>query len=349
VVLAKNSISLLDIFDRKVLPWAQQEDAGRLVVPHPNYTEWLPEEVVVSEKKLRGVRKPVKGRRPYGNSAVTSALWPDDCMVETKMPKLVCVLHGTTDFQMGDALFQCGEGSFILVPSGTPHPDGTCTHLAGDDLQERYCDLLWLQPWGRGLQCKICQSEGARHSNQKAGEDGFVLHEGANQILRMLEIEASEGKGDVRGICRSLLVAFLRIVQRELQTRKVGRDDIRFGDDHHVPRAEGAIEQAQQYIRSHLNKPLTIENVAQQVYMSRTHFSQKFRSETGQTFVEFVTQCRLGEARALLLNTEWSVTRIGHYVGLRSPAYFNQLFLRHEGTTPGEYRRTARKKRSIKR
>lgn len=72
------------------------------------------------------------------------------------------------------------------------------------------------------------------------------------------------------------------------------------------------------YIQSHLNQPLTLENTARGLYLSRTQFVRKMRQEVGKTFVQFLTDYRIAEAKALLHDSDWTINAIAGFLGFNS-------------------------------
>jgi AraC-like DNA-binding protein len=69
------------------------------------------------------------------------------------------------------------------------------------------------------------------------------------------------------------------------------------------------------------------------------------RQETGKTFVQFLTDYRIAEAKVLLGDSDWTVTTIAGFLGFKSNNYFQTVFRRATGKTPGQYRTDIRKKR----
>jgi transcriptional regulator GlxA family with amidase domain len=104
---------------------------------------------------------------------------------------------------------------------------------------------------------------------------------------------------------------------------------------------QSLIKRAQFYIASHLHRPLSIDEVAGHVFMSRAYFTRRFRQETGRSFVEYVTDCRLEKAKVLLVNASWPLRRIAEELGI-SPARLRSIFLQYEGKTPADFRRENR-------
>ncbi|OME79087.1 hypothetical protein BK120_22580 [Paenibacillus sp. FSL A5-0031] len=92
------------------------------------------------------------------------------------------------------------------------------------------------------------------------------------------------------------------------------------------------------YIHDHLDKELTLQQVAKHVHLNPNHFSEVFKRETGHTYIEFVTRMRVERAKRLLDESPIKVSEVASRVGYTDMKYFSQLFKRFTGFTPSEYR-----------
>lgn len=98
------------------------------------------------------------------------------------------------------------------------------------------------------------------------------------------------------------------------------------------------IKRAKAYIHDHLDKNITLQQVAKSVHLNPNHFSEVFKRETGMTYIEFVTSERLSKAMELLDRSVMKVSEIAGRVGYEDVKYFGQIFKRDVGMTPSEYR-----------
>ncbi|MCV4231874.1 response regulator [Virgibacillus sp. LDC1] len=83
---------------------------------------------------------------------------------------------------------------------------------------------------------------------------------------------------------------------------------------------------------------LSIKTVCSRIYMSTSYFSALFKSHTGKTFVEYVTEVRMEKAKELLKHSLMRTYEIAAKTGYQDPQYFSVLFKKHTGDTPTEYR-----------
>jgi Response regulator containing CheY-like receiver domain and AraC-type DNA-binding domain len=99
------------------------------------------------------------------------------------------------------------------------------------------------------------------------------------------------------------------------------------------------IEKVKCYINENIEKELSLQNMAQLVYMNPTYFSELFKKETGENFVEYVTRCRLNLAKGLLADGSMKMEEIAARTGYGRLEYFYKVFKKYEGITPKEFRK----------
>jgi two-component system, response regulator YesN len=100
------------------------------------------------------------------------------------------------------------------------------------------------------------------------------------------------------------------------------------------------VHRAVAYIREHLDHNLSLQEVARFVHLNPNHFSEVFKKETGQSYIEFVTQERIRKAASILQTTQLKVSEVARMVGYEDFKYFSQQFKKHTGLTPSEYRQS---------
>jgi AraC-like DNA-binding protein len=81
----------------------------------------------------------------------------------------------------------------------------------------------------------------------------------------------------------------------------------------------------------------TLENLLEQVGMSRSHFFRKINSLTGQNPSNFIRTVRLKYAAGLLVTQQHSIKEISYMAGFNSSAYFSKTFRELFGKTPQQY------------
>ena len=92
------------------------------------------------------------------------------------------------------------------------------------------------------------------------------------------------------------------------------------------------------FINTHINDELRLEQLANLVNMTPTAFSRFFKLRTGKTLSEYIVDIRLGHAARLLLDTNDSVSEICWNCGFNTLSNFNRLFRKRKGCSPTEFR-----------
>ena len=92
------------------------------------------------------------------------------------------------------------------------------------------------------------------------------------------------------------------------------------------------------FINTHINDELRLEQLANLVSMTPTAFSRFFKLRTGKTLSEYIVDIRLGHAARLLLDTSDSVSEICWDCGFNTLSNFNRLFRKRKGCSPTEFR-----------
>lgn len=99
------------------------------------------------------------------------------------------------------------------------------------------------------------------------------------------------------------------------------------------------IESAKKYIdENYAKEEISLNVTAESVNLSPNHFSTIFSQETGHTFIEYLTELRMNEARRLLRCTDMRMSEIADKVGYQDAHYFSYLFRKINSCSPREYR-----------
>ncbi|MEK3722995.1 helix-turn-helix transcriptional regulator [Paenibacillus sp. FSL H8-0034] len=91
------------------------------------------------------------------------------------------------------------------------------------------------------------------------------------------------------------------------------------------------------YIREHLLDNPSLVHCSELVAMNPSYLSRLFRKETGVSFVEFITQCRLAESEKMLIYTNMHIAEIASTIGI-TDRHFLRIFHKYWGITPSQYR-----------
>lgn len=98
------------------------------------------------------------------------------------------------------------------------------------------------------------------------------------------------------------------------------------------------VQRALEYINENLEQSPSLSQVAKHVHMNPNYFSEVFKRETGQNYIEFVTQAKLRNAMVMLSETPAKISEVANRIGYEDIKHFNRIFKKFTGQTPSEYR-----------
>lgn len=98
------------------------------------------------------------------------------------------------------------------------------------------------------------------------------------------------------------------------------------------------IRQTMELLDREYHRNLTLAEVAGMNHMTETAFSRFFKAHTRMTFLEALTERRLGHITRLLVETDLPVADIADACGFNNMSNFNRIFKRKKGFTPREFR-----------
>jgi AraC-like DNA-binding protein len=96
------------------------------------------------------------------------------------------------------------------------------------------------------------------------------------------------------------------------------------------------------YLAENFHREISLASAAKVAALGPTSFSRWFKHATSKSFVECVTELRLGQAYRLLTETGKNVTEIAFDCGFNSVSHFIHRFQQLRGMSPNEFRRRAR-------
>ena len=99
-------------------------------------------------------------------------------------------------------------------------------------------------------------------------------------------------------------------------------------------------EKAESYIETNYSYPITVEEIASYVGISRSHLFRSFQNYMNRSPKEYLTEYRIKQACRLLRETDLSVSAIAYSVGFENNLYFSKAFRKQKGESPSEYRKS---------
>ncbi|MBR3107217.1 MAG: AraC family transcriptional regulator [Clostridia bacterium] len=92
------------------------------------------------------------------------------------------------------------------------------------------------------------------------------------------------------------------------------------------------------YIQDEYCRDISLETVSEALSMSPSYIGLLFRRVAGTSFLKYLTDTRIAEAKRLLLTTDLTLREIGQMVGIENQNTLIRTFKKTEGITPGQFR-----------
>lgn len=100
------------------------------------------------------------------------------------------------------------------------------------------------------------------------------------------------------------------------------------------------IRKAVEFIDTHYDTAISVDQVIRKVGMSRSTFSRHFKRHLGVSFKTYLNQTRLSRAKHLISHEGVNVTEACFAVGFNDTAYFSRIFRKYEGYSPSQHKRS---------
>lgn len=99
------------------------------------------------------------------------------------------------------------------------------------------------------------------------------------------------------------------------------------------------LQRVVQNLSERYREPLTLERLAGDLGVSRSHLSRVFSEQLQCGFNDYLNRLRLIDAEQMLGSSDLTITEIGFSCGFDSPRTFNRAFRKVYGASPREFRR----------
>ncbi len=103
--------------------------------------------------------------------------------------------------------------------------------------------------------------------------------------------------------------------------------------------AELYFEFSVNYVKTNLHLPLSVADICQATGITQPYLYRIFKQAAGCSPKQYISGCKLTEAKRLLLQTELSVSQIAASVGFENVLDFSKFFAKQTGISPSGYRR----------
>lgn len=235
------------------------------------------------------------------------------------------LLEGTVDYEFNEARTRLNAGDALLFNPGIPHTE---IHPTGMESHELHIGLSNILIEGLPfnnfpnknpvLDLGIYKEEFVKKAWQLTKE--FNNHGLHHELM---------GKG--------IILEMLVLILRSLSSQQ--SDKFLANISEKDKKKQTLVNHTVYYLENHHQEDITLETLAEMLYISPTQLSKVFRTITGKSPIKYLIEIRLKHAYELLIHTNLTIREISEEVGYQDPFYFSKLFKKHYGLAPSKTRK----------
>lgn len=237
------------------------------------------------------------------------------------------LIDGKRRFFIEDTIYSIESGDFIIISKGLLHKT---TYVSGG-AHERYDvyippDMMqrFIKRFGEDA---ICECFSAPYLSVPLLQRSYV-----ESILDKTADEYYNRDSFSPQLIMCYLTELITFIIRERRRNNTSNTSIENN-------AESLSQKAAKYIFSNYSQNITLDDIAGYVNLSCSHFSKKFKEDTGFGFKEYLINVRIKHACEFLVNTADSVSDVAKRCGFSDSNYFGDVFRRIKGVSPSVYRK----------
>lgn len=242
---------------------------------------------------------------------------------------------------IGDSIKPFQSGDVLLLGPEIPHYWNFADHYFKDDcIQKPDVRVAHFQEyfWGKDF-LDLPENQPVKKMLQEARR-GIQLHGKTRETVAAL-LEQMLAAPRSRRILLLIEALFIIAESQEISLLSSIGFQPQFkesGDDR--------IDAIHQFSLQHYRKKIQIEEIAAIANMSRNSFCRFFKTKTGKTYTEFLTEIKVGVACRLLLENRLGIKQICYESGFHNFASFHKSFKQITKKTPLQYQREYVKKKA---
>lgn len=226
------------------------------------------------------------------------------------------VMEGKGTYQVKNQQYHLKKGDLFLI-----RPGDSTFYLADGEDPWMYC---WLSFGGSAADEIICHSQFKEDQYTMVSSD---IQKYIDTILACLPYTDETMENELH--LNELTYRFLAALLEDGGKIHLGEPKI------YSPLTVETVE----YIEAHYAEPLTVEGIAQQLAVNRSHLSRVFSNHMAISVKEYILGVRINRGAFLLSMTEDSVENIAEQVGFNSLVVFSRMFKKLTGETATAYRK----------
>ncbi|WP_348920492.1 AraC family transcriptional regulator [Enterococcus rotai] len=250
--------------------------------------------------------------------------------------EIIYSIRGTVNIGVGDEIVHVAEGEIYFFASGEPH-----YFLASPD-SERIVYQFDLSLFDEknvksANDCSLIElfETGEKHSSKWSKSLIVEMKKLLQQLFVEVEKDAPGKNYALLHLLFQLITTFYRrLPQTQIKVKKGAKSStIKYKEN---------LEQLDRiftYVENHYEESITLEEIAKFSGFSSYYFTRFFKANTGTTFMSFLTEYRINQAKFILANEKVPMIEVAEKSGFASVKTFHHVFKEQVGISPLKYQK----------
>lgn len=252
--------------------------------------------------------------------------------------ELVIILKGKGHFCINGNIYNVEEGNLILLNPGTYHKSSPIVGEHGQILHATECYLGFSDvDYVNCVQNQLPLFKDYQIITKLPESFKKQLF----SLCSLIHTESSSKEPGQYFMLKSYLIQILCLIERyrrqECAEECLKKDAVRY--EFKSVNKKYIVQQIMDYMSKHYQEKISLDQIAANMYLSTYYISKIFKSETGDTPINYLISLRMQKARELLdAGPDCSIQSVATAVGYEDAYHFSKLFKKYYGLSPLYYK-----------
>lgn len=242
-------------------------------------------------------------------------------------PELAFIMSGIGRYHIEGQIYDVKEGDLLIFNPGVRHQA-----LLAEDSEMPTTEFF--------VGFSDIQLKGMEFNYIPLGLPGNILHTTGElrqklfKICSSMDAEKEMGSHGRYFVMKAYLMQMLVYVIRSRQPKPI---ETTGGCSFESVNKKYVVEQIVNYFEDHYSEKISLDRIAENMYLSTFYISKIFKSETGDAPIRHLITIRLEKAREILeQNPGMSIKEVAAQVGYEDAYHFSKQFKKHYGISPSQ-------------
>lgn len=245
--------------------------------------------------------------------------------------EIVIILKGKGHFIINDEKVLVSEGNVLILNPGTYHrsiPDSPHTltecYLAFTDVDFVNAPRNFFPFF---------------HGQKMLGKLPERVKKEIFQLCCSIDRESQSRNPGRYFMLKAYLIQVICLLLRFDRQEEIADQHCLAGYEFKSPNKKYVVQQIMKYMENHYKEKISLDQIAENMYLSPFYISKLFKSETGDTPINYLISLRMEKAKELLdQNSTLSIQEVAAAVGYEDAYHFSKLFKKFYGLSPLYYK-----------